>query len=74
MSSSDNFFEIIEQNEKVETTILIKKKTVSPISGGRITKTSEKGVTVKVTDGDVLRIGEYIYVWNGAKQELEVQC
>ena len=72
--ASDNFFEIIDETEKVETTILIKKKTVRPISGGRILKTSEKGVTVNVSDGDVLRIDEYIYVWRGAKHELEIKC
>lgn len=72
--ASDNFFEIIDESEKVETTILIKKKTVRPISGGRIVKTSEKGVTVKLTDGDVLCIDKYIYVWRESKHELEVQC
>ena len=70
--AKDNLYEII--SEMIETIILIRETTVRPISGGKILKSSKDGVTVKVSDGDVLRIGDDIYIWNADKKSLEIQC
>lgn len=75
MVIDDNFFKIIRTTKMVETIILVRDRKVRPISGGQILSTSEEGVTIKVTDGDVFRIGERekIYIWNGKEQHFEVQ-
>jgi len=74
MYEDDKFYKVVEENERVDTLILIKERTVRPVNGGQIVKSSEEGVTVKVTDGDVLRIGKYLYIWIAAKKVFEIQC
>jgi len=72
--AKDTLFDIVNESETVETIILIKERSVRPISGATILKSSEEGVTVRVRDGDVLRIGGHFYIWIEAKKELEIQC
>lgn len=70
----ENFYTIVREEECIESSVLIKHRIVRPVSGGKIVKTSEEGVTVKVKNGDVLRIGEYLYIWLGERKQFELQC
>lgn len=73
MKSENEFFRIIKE-ESCTILEIYDERTVRPISGAKILKTSEICITVKVEKGAVLRIGDYFYIWDDDKKTLEVQC
>lgn len=73
-STDEKFFKIVSEEPNGETTISVKARVVRMIMGGKIKAVSDDCVTIIAKDGDVFRIGKYIYIWRAELKELEIQC
>lgn len=73
MNNGKEFFRVVK--EETDTVLEIYgERTVRPVSGAAIVKTAEDCITVKVKAKAILRIGDYLYVWDAEKHVLEPQC
>ena len=73
MNAEREFFRVVKE-EKDTVLEIFGERTVRPISGAVIVKTAEDCITIRVSARAVLRIGEYLYVWDAEKRVLEPQC
>lgn len=73
MNDEKEFFRVVK--EETDTVLeIFGERTVRPISDASIVKTAEDSITVKVKERAILRIGDYLFVWDAQKRALEVQC